>query len=82
MHMQGRVNLSLYARQLAQGMWFLTTLVSSHNFVRLLFKSGYYSRAAFIKLRGIATDAQIEEPDPFADIDEDENELEENKVDC
>ena len=43
---------------------------------------GYYSRAAFIKLRGIATatDAEIEEPDPFADIDEDKNELEENKV--
>ena len=37
---------------------------------------------AFIKLRGIATatDAEIEEPDPFANIYEDKNELEENKV--
>ena len=37
---------------------------------------------ASIKLRGIvtATDAKIEEPDSFADIDEDENELEENEV--
>ena len=26
------------------------------------------------------TDAEIDEPDPFADIDEDENELEENEV--
>ena len=36
----------------------------------------------FIKLIGIATatDAEIEEPDPFTDIYEDENELEENKV--
>ena len=34
----------------------------------------------FIKLRGIATDAEIKEPDHFANIDEDENELEENKV--
>ena len=43
---------------------------------------GYYSRVAFIKLRGIATatDAEIEKPDTFADIDEDENELEENEV--
>ena len=43
---------------------------------------GYYLRAAFIKLRGIATatDAEIEEPDPFTDIYEDENELEENEV--
>ena len=40
----------------------------------------YYPRAAFIKLRGIATDAEIEEPDPFADIDEGKNELEEDKV--
>ena len=42
-----------------------------------------YLRAAFnIKLRGITTaiDAEIEEPDPFADIDKDENELEENEV--
>ena len=47
---------------------------------------GYYSRAAFIKLRGIATatDAEIEEPDPFADIDENKNELENEAVleDC
>ena len=28
--------------------------ISSHNFVRLLFKSGYYSRVAFIKLSGIS----------------------------
>ena len=50
--------------------------------MRLLFKSGYYLRVAFIKLRGIATatDAEIEEPDPFANIDKDENELEENEV--
>ena len=47
--------------------------ISSPNFVRLLFKSGYYLRAAFIKLRGIATAT-------FADIDKDENKLEENKV--
>ena len=50
--------------------------------MRLLFESGYYSRAAFIKLRGVATatDAEIEKPDIFADIYEDENELEENEV--
>ena len=42
----------------------------------------YYSRAAFIKLRGIATatDTEIKKPDPFTDIDEDKNELEENEV--
>ena len=42
----------------------------------------YYSRAAFIKLKGIATatDAEIEEPDSFTDIYEDENEFEENEV--
>ena len=35
---------------------------------------GYYLREAFIKLRGIATaiDTEIEEPDPFTNIDEDE----------
>ena len=50
--------------------------------MRLLFESSYYLRAAFIKLRGIATatGAKIKEPDPFGNIDEDENELEENKV--
>ena len=43
---------------------------------------GYYSRAAFIKLRGIATvtNAEIEESDPFSDNDEDENEMEESEV--
>ena len=43
---------------------------------------GYYLRAAFIKLRGIATatDTKIEEPDLFAYIDKDENELEEKEV--
>ena len=41
---------------------------------------GYYSRVAFIKLRGIATAAEIQEPDPFTNIDEEENELEENEV--
>ena len=37
---------------------------------------------AFIKLRGIATatDAEIEKPDLFAEIYENENTLEENKV--
>ena len=46
------------------------------------FFCSYYSRTAFIKLRGIATatDAEIKELDPFADISEDENELEENEV--
>ena len=46
------------------------------------FFCGYYSRAVFIKIRGIATatDTEIKELDPFADISEDENELEENEV--
>ena len=32
------------------------------------------------RLLNSATDAEIEKPDPFADIYEDENELEENEV--
>ena len=78
--------------------------------MRLLFESGYYSRAAFIKLSGIgkifckckgcrgvaadaresirrdtatlatATDTELEESDPFADVEEDEDELEENEL--
>ena len=99
--------------------------ISSRNFVRLLFESGYYSRAAFIKLSGIgkifckckgfeksqfykinrkggvaadaresirrdtamlatATDTELEESDPFADVEEDEDELENELVleDC
>ena len=105
-------------------------LLSSRNFVRLLFESGYYSRAAFIKLSGIseifckckgfeksqfykinrelrcgdclkeggvaadaresirrdtatlatATDTELEESDPFADVEEYEDELEENEL--
>ena len=75
----------------------------------LLLESGYYSRAAFIKLGmedkeihclkegGVAVDAresiqrdtatlapamdtELEETDPFADVEEDENELEENEL--
>ena len=43
---------------------------------------GCYLRAVFIKLRGIAiaTDAEIEKPDPFTNIDKDKKELEENNV--
>ena len=37
-------------------------------------------RVALIKLRGIATGAEIKEPDSSADIDEDKNKLEENEV--
>ena len=50
--------------------------ILSCNFERLLLE------AVFIKLRGVATatDAEIKKPDPFVDIDKDENELEENKV--
>ena len=75
----------------------------------LLFESGYYSGAAFIKLGtedeeihclkegGVAadaresiqrdtatlasvTDTELEESDPFADVEEDENELEESEL--
>ena len=50
--------------------------------MRLLFESDYYLRPAFIELGGIATatDAEIEKPDPFADIYKNENELKENEV--
>ena len=77
--------------------------------MRLLFESGYYSRAAFIKLGtedeeihcfkqggvaadtresirrdtatlATATDTELEESDPFADVEEDEDELEENEL--
>ena len=77
--------------------------ISSHNFVRLLFESGYYSRASFIKLGmeneeiqclkqgGVAAgaresiqrdtailatamDIELEESDPIADVEEEEDE--------
>jgi len=77
--------------------------------LRLLFKSGYYSRAAFIKLGtedkeihclkqgGVAidaresiqrdtamlatvTDTELKESDSFADVKDDEDELEENEL--
>ena len=80
--------------------------ISSRNLVKLLFESGYYSRAVFIKLRKeeedihclkegcsecrclavnpatLATvmDTELEESDPFADVEEDEDELEENEL--
>ena len=46
--------------------------------MQLPLKSGYYLRAVFIKLRGIATanEAEIKEPDPFTNVYEDEKELE------
>ena len=41
---------------------------------RLAYQACLHSKLA------TATDAEIKEPDPFTDIDEDENELEENEV--
>jgi len=82
--------------------------ISSSNFVRLLFKSGYYSRAAFkletedeeihcLKQGAVAadaresvrrdaamlttvTDTKLEESDPFADVEEDKDDLKENQL--
>ena len=41
---------------------------------------GDYSRAATISFVTQLDTAEVEETDPFADIEEDENELEENEV--
>ena len=82
-------------------LWLLC--ISSPNFVRLLFESGYYSRAVFVKLRtedeeihclkvgevaadaresiridtatlATAMDTELEESDPIADVEEEEDE--------
>ena len=57
--------------------------ISPRNLIWLLFTSGHYSRAAFIinpKRNSPLGTTKLEETGPFADIDDDEDELEENEL--